>query len=49
MLLKVRSEKSVSKMIKSEVEVPRWDDTADRLLGVLQQCAKGFLEYQADD
>ena len=49
MLLKVRSEKSVSKMIKSEVEVPRWDDTADRLLGVLQECAKGFLEHQADD
>ena len=45
MLLKVRSEKSVSKMIKSEVEVPRWDDTADRLLGVLQECAKGFLEH----
>jgi hypothetical protein len=45
MLLKVRSEKSTSKMMKSEVEVPRWDDTAERLLGVLQECADGFSDY----
>ncbi len=45
MLLKVRSEKSTSKIMESEPEVPRWDDTADRLLGVLQECAEGFSDH----
>ena len=44
-LLQIQSEGSSSRTLKSEIDIPRWDHTADRLMRILQECASDLSDH----